>query len=306
MKQKLFIFWLVSLALVAGLIFLADNKPVISSAEAEPNVLEPIVKIKTNFPPPALGARAFISMALAPDGRTEVLLEKDAHQRWPIASITKFFTASIALKEYLPDQIITLTKADLPESVDRGFLRLGDSFRVNDLLVPLLLESSNNSAVAIARAGGDSTNFVSAMNSFAEGLNLNDTALFNPNGLDPEIPGGVNYSSVHDLAMLGKWLIRNRPELLAMTRDQSAVVRQSDGSFHHQAESTNVLLKTEPWSGDIVGGKTGQTDLAGKNLLLILRPTGSLNYLVNVILGSPDHFTEMSELTNWIYKTYQL
>ncbi|MCC6290598.1 D-alanyl-D-alanine carboxypeptidase [Candidatus Nomurabacteria bacterium] len=306
MKQKLFIFWLISLALVAGLIFLADSRPLVSSAEVELNIPEPIVKLKTNSSPPALGARAFISMALAPDGRTEVLVEKDAHQRWPIASITKFFTASVALNKYLPDQVITLAQADLPENVDRGFLRLGDSFRVNDLLIPLLLESSNNSAVALARAGGDSANFIRTMNDFAAELNLNDTTLFNPNGLDPEIPGGVNYSSVHDLAMLGKWLIRHRPELLAATRDSSAVVRQSDGSFHHQAESTNILLKTEPWSGDIIGGKTGQTDLAGKNLLLILRPTGSLNYLVNVILGSPDHFAEMSELTNWIYKTYQL
>ncbi len=295
MKSKFFISALISSAVIAALLLANGQPAVIGSVEQETALAadEPLAsatRLQDILPPPELGARAFISALLRPDGQIEVLTEKNAHQRWPIASLTKLFTASIVLKNYHLADVVTLTKEDLPEATDSGFFRPGERFSVGDILVPLLLESSNNAATILARLN-DQSRFIGRLNDLANRLDLRDTVFFNPSGLDPETEAaGTNYSSVYDLTLFAKWLIANQPEILALTRLPVATIRQANGDFHHEARSTDELLITEPWSGDIVGGKTGSTNLAGKNLMIILRVPGNRGYLVNIVLGSPDHF----------------
>lgn len=313
MKSKFFILALSGLVIITALLLAADHFSVASPlnrevllAAAEP--LESIVRLQDTLPPPGLNAHAFISARLRPDGQIEVLAEKNARQRWPIASLTKLFTAGVVLENHRPDDVVTLTQEDLPESPDSGFFRPGESFRVGDILVPLLLESSNNAAVILARLSNQPQFFIAQMNNWAQSLGLRDTMFFNPNGLDPargNASSGTNYSSVYDLTLFSKWLIANRPEILVLTKMPGATIRQADGDFHHEARNTDELLATEPWSGDIVGGKTGFTDLAGKNLLLVLRAPNNSGYLINIVLGSPDHFLEMRRLVGWVLGAYR-
>ncbi len=278
-----------------------------SPALAETVSPPPVAQPRENIAPPELAARAYLIAVLAPDGRSEVLLEKNASLRWPIASITKLFTASVVLDNYPLDQTLKLTRADLPEASDSGHLSIGEEFTVSNLLLPLLINSSNNAATALSRLSlTHQQDFGIMLNQFAAKLGLRDTKLFNPSGLDPVLPSGVNYSSSRDLLALARWLLESRPDILELTRLPLADVRQVDASFHHQARSTNELLLDPDWVGEIIGGKTGQTDLAGKNLLLILRSPATGGHLVSVILGSPDHFLETRKLVNWARQAYQL
>lgn len=310
MKDHLLAVWMLPLAIVAGLVFVFDQSVITySAATTKPAAaILPAAPARPRLlalePPPTLGARAFVSAYLSPDGRLEILAEKNGSQRWPLASLTKLFTAAVASDQYDADRIIAFSAADLPEAADSGLFREGESFRLGDLLSPLLVESSNNAAVALARLMSEDL-FVVEMNQLAGKLNLTDSALFNPNGLDPAAGGRANYSSAHDLALLAKWLLEQKRELLALTRAADFFLYRSDGSFHHPVRNTNELLINEPWSPDIVGGKTGQTDLAGKNLLLILRAPRASGHLINVVLGSPNHFAEMRELVNWARGAYQ-
>lgn len=172
--------------------------------------------------------------------------------------------------------------------------------------MPLLVESSNNSAVVLARAV-DAQTFISRLNHLIGQVGLEQTRIFNPNGLDPVPPAmGVNYSTADDLVLWARWLITHHPELLEITRTPATPLFQADGQFHHEVRTTDELLVTEPWSPLIAGGKTGQAELAGKNLILILHSPGTRGYVVNVVLGSPDHFAEMRALTDWVEASYLL
>lgn len=297
---------LLPLTLAAALVLASDRDlllepTAISAAVAGVPGAELAPKLIATLPPPATGARAFISAYLSPRGQLTVLAAQDANLRWPIASITKLFTASVAVEENNLEQIVTLSDQDLPESSDSGFFHTGESFRLGDLFLPLLIESSNNAATVLANHS--QADFIQNLNSLASKLELRDTAFFNPSGLDGA--GGINYSSAHDLTLFAKWLLNNRSELLAFSRLPAAILAQANGEFHHQINSTNELLLSAPWSEQIIGGKTGSTDLAGKNLLLILRAPNESGYLISVVLGAPDHFAATRALIDWTIASYQ-
>ena len=74
----------------------------------------------------------------------------------------------------------------------------------------------------------------------------------------------------------------------------------------HQLKNTNQLIVGEDWLADlVVGSKTGQTDLAKKNLIVVLRAPRLGGYLVAVVLGAEDHFAAMRELIAWAVGSYK-
>lgn len=312
MKARVFILLTVVGVVLATALFVADQtvgvsaRPILTaSAEVLAPQLPGLAKPSTSEAPPPLEARAFLLAWLRPDGQIEVLASKNAELRWPIASVTKLFTASVVEDKLKLSDTVTFGTQDFSGIADHGYYTPNETFVVNDLLVSLLLDSSNDAANALARAGGGEV-FVQAMNQLAKKLGLRDTAFYNPSGLDPDTPRGANYSTANDLLLMAKFLLERKPDLLAISRLPGAQVAMSNGLFHHQARSTNELLLNQSWSEQIVGGKTGQTDLAGKNLLLILQTPKLGGHLVSVVLGSPDHFQETQELINWVYRVYQL
>jgi D-alanyl-D-alanine carboxypeptidase len=146
--------------------------------------------------------------------------------------------------------------------------------------------------------------FVSRMNLAAAVLGMGETKYLNPSGLD-ELDGRTNLSSASDLSVLLEDIIKHEPELLAVSQQIAVPIKRADGSFHHLATNTNELLPLARWPAEIVGGKTGQTDLARKNLALVLRDSASGGYVINIVLGSENHFSDMTRLTDWVYQNYQ-
>jgi D-alanyl-D-alanine carboxypeptidase len=238
-----------------------------------------------------LGARAFLSAYLAPDGSLEIIVEKNGHQPVPIASVTKLMTALIATNEFDPATATTIVETEAIKT-----------FTVKTLLNSLLVESNNDSANALAKLGGNQE-FINKMNGMAQSLGMKKTHYFNPSGLDA--PGGLNFSSAYDLLILVKQILATRPEILALTRQVSVPIIETNGREDHLAQTTDQLLTNNSWPAEIVGGKTGKTDLAKTNLVLVLRDKATNGYLINVILGSDDHFSEMTKLIDWVYASYE-
>ena len=87
---------------------------------------------------------------------------------------------------------------DAPETPGSSLgLEVGERISALDLLYALLLQSSNDAAVALADAVSGSTQaFVRLMNARAADLRLTDTHFASPNGLDDR-----GYSSAADLAL---------------------------------------------------------------------------------------------------------
>ena len=103
-------------------------------------------------PPPALDAGSYILV----DYRTgQVLAQKNADERLPMASLTKLMTAYIvfsALKEgrLTPDEPVTISKAAWRTGGSRMFVNVGCQVPVFYLVKGMFVQSGNDATVALA------------------------------------------------------------------------------------------------------------------------------------------------------------
>lgn len=239
-----------------------------------------------------LKAESAISIFVNPRGEEEIIFEKNASVRRPIASLTKLMTALIAEKEYQSDQIFVISQTAVDQEEDKGNLKIGENLSLNELLHIVLIESSNDAAWAI---GEGKDNFSEEMNTEAQRLGMKNTYFVNPTGLD----GFENYSTAVDLVELVKYISNQYPQIFKITQKQSYEVLNPDGSLHHFiGENTNKLLAEVP---GIIGGKTGYTDEAGGCIVLLLENEKG-GYFINVILGTvsaDERFPEMKKLIDF-------
>ena len=61
--------------------------------------------------------------------------------------------------------------------------------------------------------------------------------------------------------------------------------------------STDTLLNDKSFKYEIIGGKTGTTDLAGKNLALMTSILDNI-VIINIVLGSTNNFMDTTSLLN--------
>ncbi len=267
----------------------------------------PLERIVQTYP--QLTARSFISIALLPNGQTMRLANRGATVPWPIASITKLMTALVATDTYNPDDVITISPQAIAQEEVAGRLVAGQTFSVRNMLYPLLLESSNDAAYALAEKMG-LEKFIMTMNSTAQSIGMTRTHFINPHGLDDftRTDKQFNESTANDIAHLVLYIEQNHPDILEITRAQSAPLSpQSQPNRSVQAyvlRNTNKLLVDQSVMGDIIGGKTGQTDLAKQTLtVLTIAPDGK-TLIAHVVLQSDDRFGDMKALVNWTKTAY--
>lgn len=262
----------------------------VAGEESQIPAFGPQIKICAN---PDIMAQTVLSVEFnVKTGKESTVFKKNENQQLPIASLTKLMTALVVLKFYKPEQGIKVSRAALAQPQDIGNLREGEMLTVQDLLKIMLIESSNDAAFALSEFIGEPL-FVDLMNLQAEELGLTNSGFINATGLDGE--GGfpaVNYSSVRDLQKLTRRLIEE-PEILQIISQKEYPLYLPNGELHHILKSTNQLLGEV--SG-LIGGKTGWTEKAGGCLMVILATENPDVYIINVILNSPDRFSEMKKL----------
>jgi len=181
--------------------------------------------------PPELKADAYIVADLLTGS---AIVEYNANKSFPIASLSKLMTA------------LSVTE-------------LGSGRELVQLLYPLLLESSNDTAEEIAGVFGRST-FLSSMNTLASRIGMNDTNFSDPSGLS-----GRNVSSPADLLKLAQYLYKNHPDILALTRVREKEYRS--GNKFGTWQNGNLFVKRH--HKDYIGGKSGYTPEAGGTLIAI-------------------------------------
>jgi D-alanyl-D-alanine carboxypeptidase (penicillin-binding protein 5/6) len=229
---------------------------------------------------PDVDARAYLVM----DASTgEVLLARRAHDRVPIASITKLMTALVTLDRVTPKQVVTVDRDATGVAGSTIRLRTGERLAVRDLLAAALIQSANDAAVALAEhvGGGESLPFVALMNRRARELGLRETQFVRPDGLDP----AGHYSSAWDVTRLRQAAMRE-PLIRRLVRQQSATI--SGGRTLH---TWNDLLGEFPGT---FGVKTGHTSGAGWNQDAEARGNGVSIYAT--ILGSPSRSVRNADL----------
>lgn len=253
-----------------------------------------------------LNARAALSIFVDEQGNASVLFEKDSSTPFPIASITKLMTALVVKDHLAPDQDIPITIEAVLKEEDTGNLKVGQVLDTQNLLASLLIESSNDAAVALAHAIGQDL-FLKLMNEKASALELTQSSFSDVAGVDPNHAGiAQNRMSAKDVAQLASFIMKQHPDIADILATPRMNIYSSEGTFHHSAATTNALLHDKTLPAKILMGKTGWTPSSRGCLLLVTEHPEGKGYLVNVILGSDDRFFDMKRLIQWVAETHEL
>ncbi|NLF42684.1 MAG: D-alanyl-D-alanine carboxypeptidase, partial [Bacteroidales bacterium] len=193
------------------------------------------------------------SAILVESQRGQVLYEKDSKKKLHISSANKIMTALITL-ENMKDQLNTkVTISKNAVSVEGATLNLevGEKYSVEDLLYSVILDSVNDSAIALAEyIGGDEKGFVELMNKKAIELKMSDTHFTNATGLYNE----QQYTSAYDIALLIRYAVTKYSKFQKIFSSKA----------WPWSNNGKVLINSNElfWSYEGVdGGKTGYNDI---------------------------------------------
>lgn len=193
-----------------------------------------------------------------------VLFSKEGDVMRPMASTTKILTCILALEEgNLEDEVTVSAEAAAQPAVHLQ-MREGQKFYLGDLLYSLMLESHNDTAVAIAEhIGGSVSGFAEKMNAKAIELGCEQSYFITPNGLDEEDENGVHSISAKDLATIMSYCILKSPKaesFLEITRTNSYTFTDVSGQSSYSCQNHNSFLTMMDGA---LSGKTGYTGEAG-------------------------------------------
>lgn len=222
-----------------------------------------------------------------------VLFEHETEKRLSPASLTKIMSALVILEKGRLDDLATVSKnaARAPKTHLR--LKIGEVFRLGDLLKAMMMVSANDACLAaVEHVGGDEEQFVMLMNAKAAALGLSDTHFSNGCGFD----GPDHYSTAEDLAKLSEVAMRNAV-FRELVREEREIITPVSGYRAYVLHNTNRLLGRVP---GVEGVKTGFTSKAGRCLIAKVSQNGS--DLLLVILNSNRRWNTAKSLIDYGFR----
>ena len=186
------------------------------------------------------------------------------------ASVTKLFSAYVALQHLSPDDVITVgAERDLTKPGSSvAYIGKGHSLYVKHVIEGMMLPSGNDAAIILATAAGrriaeDETlepvqaveTFVREMNRMADELGFERSLFANPDGWHV----GCHYTCLNDMARIAKLALEDKTISRYIRKSKDEVTFLSGHTV--EWENTNLLLNPEEgfYRGDAIGMKTGYT-----------------------------------------------
>jgi D-alanyl-D-alanine carboxypeptidase (penicillin-binding protein 5/6) len=237
----------------------------------------------------SLYARSAVLMD-ADSGR--ILFEKDGYTARPNASTTKILTCILAL-EYgnLEDVVYVSSYAAKMPDVQLNICE-GEEYYLGDLMYSLMLESHNDTAVAIAEhISGSVEEFAKLMNQKAADIGCQNSYFITPNGLDAEDDTGIHSVSAADLALIMRYCITLSPkkdEFLKITATASYSFSDLGGNRYFTCNNHNSFLSMMDGA---LTGKTGFTGNAGYCYVGALERNGHTYIVALLACGWPNNKT---------------
>jgi len=230
--------------------------------------------------------------------RDDLYFAKRPDRAWPIASITKLFTAYTFL-DYNPgwEKVYEIKLTD-KRNGGKIYLFTGDKVKVKDLFYFSLVGSDNTATAALVSSTGLSEeDFVKKMNLKIKDLGLANTRLVDPVGLSDG-----NISTAREVAEFAKIALADEEISRASLTQRYEFTTQQGKS--KTIASTNQLLKGF-LKGDIniLGGKTGYVNSAGYCLVSQFKNQAGQS-IVTVVLGAAsdgDRFSLTKKLVELYY-----
>ena len=244
------------------------------------------------FVPISVEAASSYAVVDAETGR--VLMGEQENERHPIASLTKMWTALIAIEEGDLNDKVTISKRAVYSEGSSIYLQEGEQYKLEELLYGLMLRSGNDAATAIAEhVGGSVEGFVKLMNDKAAIHGLNGTTFANPSGLHHE----THLSTAADTARMMQIAMKND----TFRKIASTVVYKG---------SRTVWRNKHKLLADHVGavaGKTGYTKVAGRTLATYFERDEKAFVVVTINESSDWEMHKlMANTIDQLYKNYTL
>lgn len=193
-----------------------------------------------------------------------ILFGKEEDVRRANASTTKIMTLIVTLEHADLNDVVTFSDyaASQPDVQLNG--ASGEQFLLKDLCFSLMLESHNDSAVAIAEhVAGSVEAFAGLMNEKAAELGCMDTYFITPNGLDKEDEKGFHGTTAADLARIMSYCINEssmKETFLEITQTPFYSFSNIEGTRSYSCNNHNHFLTMMDGA---ISGKTGFTGNAG-------------------------------------------
>ena len=253
-------------------------------------IAHPVSYVPQPFPWKRIPAHSILLKELR-SGR--ILFEHEVEKRLSPASLTKIMSALIILEKGRLDDLATVSRnaARAPKTHLR--LKVGEVFRLGDLLKAMMMVSANDACLAaVEHVGGDEEQFVTLMNAKALALGLSDTHFSNGCGFD----GPDHYSTAEDLAKLSEVAMRNAV-FRELVKEEREIITPVSGYRAYILHNTNRLLGRIP---GVVGVKTGFTSKAGR--CLIAKVSQNDSDLLLVILNSNRRWNTAKSLIDYGFR----
>lgn len=234
---------------------------------------------------PDLSAKSFVVGDLETG---EILIEKNADEIFPMASVTKLMTASVGKEFFKQSDLLTVSNKAISTEGYRGNLRRGEKISFGDILYPILMVSSNDASEVVAEGTGDRKSFLNRMNEKSRELGMTATNYEDASGLSQK-----NTSTSRDLFRLASFIYKNEPSILEISKENTYKTKG------HEWKNINRLIADEGF----IGGKTGYTSLASRTGVFaynIQTKEGETRPLVFVILRSSDRTGDVKDLKKFV------
>lgn len=232
----------------------------------------------------------------------QILYELNAHERMPIASVTKTMTMLLIMEaldsgKIKSDDMVTVSEYAASMGGSQVFLEQGEQMNVDEMLKAIAVASGNDAAVAMAEfVSGTEEAFVEQMNKKAAALGANDTHFINCNGLNET---EEHYSTAYDVALISCELLKHEGIQKYLTIWMDTI---RNGEF--QLANTNKLIRFYDGANGI---KTGSTSTA-KYCLSAAAKRNNMQ-LVAVILAAPttaERFSSATRLLDYGFANYSV
>lgn len=225
----------------------------------------------------------------------DIIYEKNAYSRAPMASTTKIMTAIVVLENSDINKTVIIDERSVGIEGSSIYLKVGERLTVKELLYALMLESANDAATALAYyIGGSIENFASMMNETAMHIGVSSTHFTNPHGLDDE----EHYTTAYDLAKIACYAMKNDTfREIVSTKTKKIPL---DESSYRLLVNHNKLLR---YYDGAIGIKTGFTKKCGRCLVSCANIDGV--ELVCVTLNAPNDWSDHKHLLNYGFEKYE-
>lgn len=242
-----------------------------------------------------------------------VIYDKAKDERRQPASTTKIMTALLVLENLPLDTSIVIDSEVALTGGNTLNFKEGEIISVEELLYGLLLYSSNDTAVCLAKAvAGTTSDFVKMMNERAIELGAVNTHYVNPHGLTEE----NHYSTAYDLTLIAQEAMKNET-FRKIVKTEKYTISANFLSPEREIFNTNLLISGEDINVTVsgitrpvkyegaLGIKTGFTLAAGNCLVFSAEKNGTTYIGAVLNSGELERFSDAISLLEWSFLNYR-